>query len=205
MKPIRAVTLVALSCLAALPAVSPAAGNAVAGKDKAAACGACHGPDGNSTNPEWPKLAGQHERYLAKQLQEFKANKRVNATMNGMAAALSDADIEDISAYYSSQKVQLGIAAPEAVQLGQKLYRGGNPSTGVAACMSCHGPTGSGNPLATFPALSGQHAAYVVKALQDYRSGVRQNDVNGMMRGVAERLTDKEIKAVAEYVAGLHG
>jgi cytochrome c553 len=194
-----------MACLASAPGLALAAGDAAAGKAKAAACAGCHGPDGNSTNPEWPKLAGQHVAYLEKQLREFKAGKRVNATMNGMAAPLSDQDIADISAHYASQKVRLGVADPAAVELGRKLYQGGNAETGIAACMSCHGPAGSGNPLARFPSLSGQHASYVAKSLQDYRSGSRENDPNAMMRRVAERLTDREIKALAEYVAGLHG
>jgi cytochrome c553 len=205
MKAQPAVTLLLLSCLTVVPLGALAAGDAAAGKAKAATCSACHGADGNSTNPEWPKLAGQHPGYLAKQLQEFKAGRRVNATMSPMAAPLSDEDIADLSAYYAGQRLRLGAADPAQVQLGEQIYRGGNAVSGVAACMACHGPSGSGNPSARFPALSGQHSAYVMKALQDYRSGARQNDPNGMMRNIAERLTDREIKAVAEYVAGLHG
>ncbi|MBS1202331.1 MAG: cytochrome c subfamily [Chromatiaceae bacterium] len=194
-----------VACLAALPPAAANAGDAAAGKAKSAACAACHGPDGNSTNPEWPKLAGQGARYLEKQLQDFKAGKRVNAIMNGLAAPLSDADIGDLSAYFASQKVRLGTADPASVKLGERLYRGGNSASGVAACMSCHGPSGKGNPLARFPSLSGQQAAYVAKALQDYRSGARENDPSAMMRRIAERLTEREIKAVSQYVSGLHG
>jgi cytochrome c553 len=205
MKAQRVVTTLLLSCLAVLPLGAHAAGDAAAGKAKAATCAGCHGPDGNSTNPEWPKLAGQHPAYVEKQLREFKAGRRVNAVMGPMAAPLSDEDIADLAAFFGSQKLRLGVADPEQVQLGAQIYRGGNAASGVAACMACHGPSGSGNPAARFPALSGQHAAYVLKALQDYRSGARQTDPNGMMRNIAERLTDREMKAVAEYVAGLHG
>jgi cytochrome c553 len=177
----------------------------MAGKAKSAACAACHGVDGNSTNGEWPKLAGQGARYLEKQLLEFKAGKRVNAIMSGQAAPLSEVDIADLAAYYASQKVRAGAADPAVVKQGERLYRGGNSGTGIAACMACHGPSGSGNPMARFPALSGQHPAYVAKALQDYRSGARDNDPNAMMRRIAERLSDREIKAVAQYIYGLHG
>lgn len=177
----------------------------MAGKAKSAACAACHGVDGNSTNPEWPKLAGQGARYLEKQLLDFKAGKRVNTIMNGQAAPLSEAEIADLGAYYAAQKVRPGAADPAVVKQGERLYRGGNASTGVAACMACHGPSGSGNPMARFPSLSGQHPAYTAKALQDYRSGARDTDPNSMMRRIAERLTDREIRAVAQYIYGLHG
>jgi cytochrome c553 len=204
MTPFRVLSAVLAACVAAAPGFARA-GDAAAGQAKSAACAACHGPDGNSSNPEWPKLAGQGAAYLAKQLREFKAGKRVNAVMQGMAAPLSDEDIADLAAFYAGQKARLGVADPDQVPLGKRLYRGGSTEAGVAACMSCHGPSGGGNPLARFPRLSGQHAAYVAKSLQDYRSGTRDNDPNGMMRGIAERLTDREIKALSEYVAGLHG
>jgi cytochrome c553 len=200
----RAATATVFACLLTLPLVS-AAGDVAAGKAKSAACAACHGPDGNSSNPEWPKLAGQGAGYLAKQLEEFKAGKRANPVMSGQAAGLSEADIADLAAYFGSQKVQLGVAEPGAVQLGEQLYRGGNPGAGIAACMGCHGPAGNGNPMARFPALSGQHPQYVANALREFRAGARNNDPNGMMRSVAERMTDREIEAVSQYVAGLHG
>ena len=181
-----------------------AAGNADAGKTKSAACAACHGPDGNSpVNPVWPKLAGQHPGYIEKQLLDFKSGDRKDPTMSGMAAPLSEQDMADLAAYFSSQKKQGGSAAEDKVAAGEKLYRGGNPETGVAACMACHGPAGSGNPAANFPALSGQHANYVEKALKDFRSGSRANDMNKMMQGVAERMSDAEVAAVAQYIQGL--
>ena len=182
-----------------------AAGNAEAGKTKSAACAACHGPDGNSPiNPVWPKLAGQHPGYIEKQLSDFKSGNRKDPTMSGMAAPLSEEDMADLAAYFSSQTKQGGAAAPDQVAAGEKLYRAGNADTGVAACMACHGPAGSGNPAANFPALSGQHASYVEKALKDFRAGTRTNDPNNMMQGVAERMTDAEVAAVAQYIQGLH-
>ncbi len=180
-----------------------AAGDPAAGQQKSATCAACHGNDGNSANAEWPKLAGQSEKYLTKQLMEFKSGDRVNATMNGMVAGLSDQDMEDLAAYYSKQTVTLGEAAPELVEQGQQLYRGGNMVTGVAACSACHGPTGAGNPEARFPLLSGQHALYLENQLKAFRAGQRANDAGQMMRNIAAKMTDAEIQAVASYVQGL--
>jgi len=185
------------------PAV--AAGNAEDGQAKSALCAGCHGPTGNSpVNPVWPKLAGQYPNYIEKQLKDFKSGNRTDPTMTGMAAPLSEQDVADLAAYFSSQQRQNGIAAADQVTLGEKIYRGGNSSTGVPACMACHGPTGSGNSLANFPVLSGQHAAYVEKALKDFRAGTRANDYNKMMQGVTETMTDAEIVAVAQYIQGLH-
>jgi cytochrome c553 len=200
----RAATTLILACLITLPLGSHA-GDVAAGKTKAAACAACHGPDGKSSNPEWPNLAGQGVAYLVKQLEEFKAGKRANPIMSAQAAALSEADMADVAAYFGSQKGALGVADPAQVALGERIYQGGNQGAGVAACMSCHGPAGSGNPMARYPAVSGQHAEYVAKSLREFRSGVRNNDPNAMMRRVTERMTDREIDAVAQYIAGLHG
>lgn len=160
--------------------------------------------DGNSANPEWPKLAGQHANYIEKQLKEFKAGDRSNAMMAPMAAPLSEQDVADLAAYFSSQTTSKGDADPALVELGEKIYRGGNPASGVAACIGCHGPTGAGNPAANFPSLSGQHARYVEIQLNAFRKGERANDAGKMMRSVAGRMTDQEIKAVASYVQGLH-
>ncbi len=180
-----------------------AAGDAAAGKGKSAVCMACHGPDGNSPNPIWPKLAEQHPSYIIKQLGDFKTGARKNDLMSPMAAPLTDQDVENLAAYFSSQTQKGGSAAADRVALGEKIYRAGNAETGVAACMACHGPTGIGNAPANFPRISGQHADYVAKALKDFRQGSRTNDVNAMMRGVAARMTDDEIAAVAQYVQGL--
>jgi cytochrome c553 len=180
------------------------AADATAGQAKSAVCAGCHGMDGNSMNPVWPKLAGQHANYIAKQLAEFKSGARVDPTMAGMAAPLSETDMADLAAYFSSQKVKVGTTAEDKLEAGQVIYRAGNAASGVPACAACHGPTGAGNGPAKFPSLSGQHSAYVVKALKDFRSGARANDAGQMMRNIAAKMTDAEIEAVAAYVQGLH-
>lgn len=184
-------------------ATALAAGDPAAGREKSAACAACHNADGNSTNPEWPKLAGQHANYTVKQLQEFKSGERVNPTMNGMAAPLSEQDMEDLAAYYATQQLSPGEADPELVELGESLYRGGKFDTGVPACMACHGATGAGNPAAKFPALAGQHAQYTEVQLKAFRSMERANDAGQMMRNIAVKMTDPEIRAVSSYIQGL--
>lgn len=182
-----------------------AAGNASAGQAKAAACFACHGADGNRTlMPLYPKLAGQHATYITKQLAEFKAGTRSDATMNGMAAALSEEDMADIAAFFAGLSGSVGSANAEKAAAGKKIYEGGDKTKGISACMACHGPSGAGNPGAAFPSLSGQNGAYVVKALKDFRSGARANDLNSMMRDVAAKMSDSDIDAVAEYIGGLH-
>ncbi len=182
-----------------------AAGDAAAGKARAAACAGCHGPDGNSAAPNFPKLAGQHANYIVKQLKDFKQGKtRKDPVMQGQAAGLSEQDMANIAAFYAGQKTAPGAAAEDKVALGEKIYRGGNKTSGVPACSACHGPSGAGNPLANFPRLAGQHAQYVAKALRDFKSGARSNDAGRMMRDVAAKMTDTEIDAVASYIAGLH-
>jgi cytochrome c553 len=197
--------IAAIFSLSATFAAAPAgaAGDAAAGKAKAMACASCHGADGNSANPEWPSLAGQHAKYLAKQLANFKAGDRNNAMMGPMAAPLSEQDMADIAAFYESQALKGGQADPALVDAGEKLYRGGNATSGVAACMACHGPSGIGNPQANFPRLSGQHAAYTVLQLKAFRAGERANDAGNMMRNIAARMTDAEMQAVASYIEGL--
>ncbi len=193
------VTLVLL-----LAAPVQAAGNAAAGEGKAGVCFGCHGPNGNSLNPVWPKLAGQGEGYLAKQLADFKSGVRKDPIMSGQAAALSAQDMADLAAYFSKQKISPASADKAKLTLGQNVYRGGNKDKGVAACIACHGPTGAGNPAAKYPALGSQQADYVAKSLKDFRSGARSNDPNKMMRDIAARMSDNEIEAVASYIAGLH-
>jgi cytochrome c553 len=184
---------------------SLAAGDPAAGKEKSASCAACHGADGNSVNPEWPKLAGQHAGYIVKQLTYFKDGERVNETMKGMASNLTEQDREDLAAYFSSQKVKIGVADPSLVELGQKIYRSGNASSGIAPCMGCHGPNGAGNPAANYPALRGQNAKYVENQLRGFASGQRHNEnAKKMMQILASRMTDREIRAVASYIQGLH-
>ena len=180
-----------------------AAGDVESGKNKSASCGACHGADGNSPMGMWPKLAGQHESYLVKQLADFKSGTRSEPTMSAMSAPLSDQDMQDISAFYASQKTTVATldAVPED---GELLYRGGNMKSGTPACMSCHGPAGEGNGPAGWPAIQGQHAQYIEKQLNDYKSGTRANDKASMMQDVAGKLSNAEIKAVAKYISGLH-
>lgn len=181
-----------------------AQGDAEAGKAKAAMCGGCHGMDGNSPAPTFPKLAGQHPAYTAKQLAEFKSGERKDATMAGMAASLTEEDMTNLAAYFATQKATVGQAAPDKVELGETIYRAGNPAKGVSACAACHGPAGSGNPMARFPSLSGQHAMYIAAQLKNFREGTRANDAGSMMRTIAAKMTDAEIEAVAEYIQGLH-
>lgn len=182
-----------------------AAGDADAGKTKAAACAPCHGIQGHSpTNAVWPKLAGQHDSYIRKQLHDFKSGVRKNETMSPMAAPLENQDIEDLAAYFSGQEATIDSAEPKKAVLGEQIFRGGIPSKGVGACKSCHGPTGRGNAPAAFPWVSGQHAAYLNKVLKDFRDGNRSNDPNGMMRLTVARMTNKEIEAVADYMSGLY-
>jgi len=195
-----------IASLLALATYGPAqaAGDAAAGKVKSAVCAACHGVDGNSgANPLWPKLAEQHPSYIMKQLRDFKEKKRNDETMSPMAMPLSDQDIEDLAAYFSSQKGTVGEAAADVVEMGEAIYRAGT-ANGVAACAGCHGPAGNGNGPAKFPRISGQTAAYVAKQLKDFRAGTRSNDLNGMMRDVASRMSDKEIESVSQYIQGLH-
>lgn len=181
-----------------------AAGNADEGKNQSAICAGCHGADGNSPiNPLWPKIAGQHPRYIEKQLKDFKSGARTDATMAPMASPLNDQQMADLAAYFSSQPRQIGKAAADQASAGEALYRAGNSETGVVACMACHGPAGSGNPQANFPAIAGQHAAYVEKALKDFRDGKRTNDASSMMQGVVARMSDEEMAAVAQYIQGL--
>lgn len=201
----RTVAVVGMVALWALAGSALAAGDAAAGKAKSAVCTACHGADGNSTMPDWPKLAGQNARYLVSQIKAFKEGKtRNNPMMAPMVANLSDQDMADLAAYYASQPRTGGYASEERAAAGAKLYRGGNASTGVPACMACHAPNGAGNGPAGFPALSGQHAKYTATQLKAYRAGERTSDLNAMMRGLSAGLTDEEIEAVAEYLAGLY-
>jgi cytochrome c553 len=180
-------------------------GDVEAGKAKSASCVACHGVDGNSVNPEWPKLAGQHEGYLTKQMLYFYSGERINDTMKGMVQGLSEQDARNLAAYFSSQEIKYGAADPELVELGEKIYRSGNAESGVAPCMGCHGPNGAGNPGANYPALHGQHAKYVEIQMHGFAEGKRVNENSlKMMQILAARMTNREIRAVASYIQGLH-
>jgi len=189
---------------AAAQAQAQAQGDTVAGKAKSVVCGACHGADGNSTNPVWPKLAGQGQKYLAKQLRDFRSGARKNVNMTAMAAPLSDADIDNLAAYFSIQTRKPGAASQDLVGLGEKIYRAGKPESGTPTCAACHSPTGAGNPAAGYPSLSGQHADYNVLQLKAFSQSNRANDPGEMMRAISHHLTEDEIKALASYVSGLH-
>lgn len=182
-----------------------AAGDAAAGQAKAAACAGCHGTDGNSPAPNFPKLAGQHPSYIIKQLQEFKSGARKDTTnmMAPMVAGLSEQDMADLAAFFASQEDSGGSADAALVNAGEQIYRAGNSDKGLPSCMGCHGPNGAGNGASRFPNLSGQHATYSTKQLQDFRSGERANDPQLMMRNIAARMSDAEINAVASYLNGL--
>lgn len=180
-----------------------AEGSAEAGKAKSAVCAACHGPDGNSVNPEWPSLAGQHPGYIVSQLEAYQAGRRQNVLMSPQASALDEQDMADLAAYFSSQALAPKEADPDLVNRGQQLYRGGDAGRGITACIACHGPNGQGNPLAGYPAIAGQHATYLAAQLRLYASGERSSDPNQMMRNIARQMTEKDIVAVASFMQGL--
>ena len=179
------------------------AADAEAGKAKSATCIACHGADGNSSNPMWPSIAGQHASYVYKQLSDFKANRRINASMSGMVAGLSDDDMKNLAAYYETQSPRPVAFDAELIAKGESIYRGGITETGVAACMGCHSPSGEGNGPASWPSLKGQYPDYIVAQLQAFKQGARANDPGKMMRNLVGRMSDMEMKAVAAYIAGI--
>ncbi|WP_420233627.1 c-type cytochrome [Pseudomonas sp. ABY48] len=199
--------IVSLLLTLGISGVAHAAGDAAAGQAKTAVCGACHGPDGNSMAPNFPKLAGQGERYLTKQLKDIKDGKRVVLEMTGLLTNLNDQDLADIAAYFASQKGGVGAADPKLVARGEALFRGGNLTKGLPACAACHSPNGKGIAAAGFPHLGGQHAQYTAKQLTDFRKeeAGRNNDGDAMiMRTIARRLSDEDIAAVSSYIQGLH-
>lgn len=184
-----------------------AKGDTAAGQSKSAICAACHGMDGNSTVPTWPKLAGQHEQYLVRQALLIKSGARMVPEMAAIVPGLSEQDIEDISAYFAAQGNSGGVADQSLVELGERIFRAGNAESGVPACMACHGPAGEGNPLAGYPALAGQHAVYTAKMLTKFRNGENYGEKDSpsqIMNGSARELTDEEIQAVASYIQGLY-
>ena len=197
------IALLAFIGCASAHAAAPAEGSAEEGQAKSATCVACHGATGNSPNPEWPNIAGQHYPYIVKQLLAFKAGERQNPLMTPIAQTLSEDDMADLAAYYSKQTLTGLEAAADRVEQGQRLYRGGNVQPAIAACSGCHGPNGQGNPTALYPAIQGQHATYVAAQLRAYRAGTRQTDQNQIMRDVARSMSDAQIDAVAAYVQGL--
>jgi cytochrome c553 len=174
-----------------------------AGATKAATCQACHGANGNSTNAEWPSLAGIGADYIAEQLNNFKTGKRASPVMMPMTANLTANDMADLGMYFDSLPNTGLEADPSFWQAGEKLYRGGDQTRGIPACMACHGPTGRGNEPAKFPALRGQQSGYVVKQLNDYASGTRATGPNGIMQTIAKRLSAEDIRNLASYLQGI--
>lgn len=216
MKNLYKYALVSLAALATAPSAL-AAGDAAAGEAKTVVCAACHGKDGNSAVPSFPKLANLGEKYLIKQMQDIKSGTRPVLEMTGMLNAMNDQDLADIAAYFSSKSMQLsgakeidvqlqsGLRSEDPIAFGAKVYRAGNSESGTPACTGCHSPRGQGNAPAGYPRLSGQHADYIEKQLKAFRNGDRVNDgENKIMRSVAQYMTDAEIKAVSNYIAGLN-
>jgi cytochrome c553 len=178
-------------------------GNAETGAAKSVVCQACHGPNGNSVNGQWPSLAGLGAGYIAEQLQNFKDGKRSSPIMMPMAMPLTPDDMADLAAYFSS-RVNTGLEADPALEKsGEKLYRAGDAARDIPACTACHGPGGAGNEPAKFPALRGQHSEYVAKQLHDYASGARATGPNNIMQTIAKRLSDDDIRNVGSYLQGL--
>ncbi|ORU91374.1 MAG: cytochrome C [Cycloclasticus sp. symbiont of Poecilosclerida sp. N] len=181
-----------------------ATGDIDAGRVKSVACAGCHGQNGNSVNPVWPKLAGQHAFYIEKELHDFQNQKRMDATMAPMVAGLNDVDIKDLAAFFASVPSTVEAASADKIKLGEKLYRAGKTDNGLPACIACHGPNGAGSAPARFPRIGGQHAAYLSKTLKDFKAETRDNDHQAMMRDIAGRMNNKEIEAVSSYISGLH-
>jgi cytochrome c553 len=193
-----------VAAVAGLSVASSVLGDAAEnGATKAAVCSACHGANGNSSNPEWPNLAGQGERYIVQQLKYFKEGKRNNPVMAPMAAPLSDQDMVDIAGYFAVQKPTGLEADPSYWQAGQKLYRGGDSARSIPACIACHGPVGRGITPAAYPMLRGQHSVYTQKQLNDYAAGARPGSNAQIMRTIASRLTAEEIRDVSSYIQGM--
>ncbi|KLN63349.1 MULTISPECIES: c-type cytochrome [Vibrio] len=188
-----------------------AQGNIEAGKAKSQTCVACHGADGNSQLAMYPKIAGQHAKYIEKQLKEFKLGMtsngkqgRMDPVMSGMAMPLSEEDMKDLAAYYASLPISHNTTPENVVDTGKVLYTSGDAERGLTACIACHGPRGDGTELSGFPKISGQHADYIKAQLVKFRDGSRGNDMNEMMRDIAKKLTDEDIDTLSKYVGGLH-
>lgn len=193
------------------------AGDATRGQTKSGTCAACHGADGNAADPQYPKLAGQHELYIARHLALFKSGARENAIMMGMAAALSAQDMRDLGAYFATQKVLAGVGDDTMIaegpnqgkkyyQVGERIYRGGK-ADGTPSCIACHGPSGRGIPGPSYPSIGGQHATYTVAKLNAFRDGAiwgKDAQANAVMKAVAKNLSDEEIQGLATYLQGLH-
>jgi cytochrome c553 len=205
---------IAAALAVGLTGLAHAAGDAAAGKEKSATCVACHGVDGNSIAPNFPNLAGQSASYMYKELQDFKAGRRKDPTMDAMVLPLDDQAMQDITAYYASQALKPGVADGAFADAGKAIYKGGIKEINVPACMACHGPSGAGNPGSGFPQLASQKITYTEKQLKDFRAAAqnprqdsapvgRSNDASAVMRIAVKRMSDPEIQAVAQYIQGL--
>ena len=195
------------SLLVFVSAQALAEGDAAAGQAQSAVCAACHGADGNSMVPNWPKLAGQHEQYLVRQISLIQSGARMVPEMMAIVPGLSAQDIADLAAYYAAQTLVGGVADESKAELGERIFRAGSAESGVPACMACHGPAGEGNPLAGYPALAGQQAVYTANMLNRFRAGENwgeEDAASQVMNGAAAELTDDEIDAVASYIQGLY-
>lgn len=200
-------SVLALLATPALAGDNLIGGDAAAGQNKAAACAACHGADGNSVNPEWPKIAGQHAGYAFEQLKAFKQpqgdSPRFNALMHGQVQPLDEQDMKNLAAWFAQQEVQPGAADPELLKRGERIYRGGLRERNIPACIACHGPAGGGNAAAGYPAVGGQHAVYTVNQLKAYAAGERRTDENQIMRNISSELSEEDMQAVASFMQGL--
>ena len=201
----RIATILLLLAAGNVLAESLVEGSIDAGKNKSITCSACHGAEGNSVNPMWPNVAGQHAKYTLSQLKAFKQGTRSDPLMSSQAMLLSEDDMQNLAVYFESLPAAANsIADRSTLARGEALYRGGDSDKGIAACLACHGPTGRGNAAAAYPALQGQHAAYTAKQLRDYASGARTSDgTTQVMRSIAARLSEEDIVALASYVQGL--
>ena len=174
-------------------------------KKNAMACTACHGDKGISVNPDWPNLAGQHARYLLKQLNDLqKGHDRQSVVMVQPLSTLTPPELEDLAVYYAAFPTAAGVTPEKYLKRGERLYRGGDFDKHITACIACHGPKGTGNAQAGFPLLSGQHAAYTILQLQAFKENKRSNDLNSIMRDISARMSTSDIEAVANYIAGLY-
>ena len=197
--------ILVLYCILYIPVAVYAQETTSTAIDKAVVCSSCHGKTGNSDNPQWPNLAGQHPQYFIKQLKDMQDSAVRNApAMNALVGILSEQDIHDLAIYYAKMPLAKGISAKEYLARGKQIYRGGDFGKRISACIACHGPNGTGNPQAGFPVLSGQHADYTVQQLLAFKKGIRKNDLNHIMQDISSRMSRKDMQAVAQYIEGLN-
>jgi cytochrome c553 len=194
-----------LTLILFVPLILFAQENKMSEGNKAIVCTACHGQQGNSTNPEWPNIAGQNTKYFVKQLKDMKDKSLRDApTMSALVATLSERDMDDLAAYYAKMPLAQGSTPEKFLKRGEQIYRGGDFAKRITACIACHGPKGTGNAQAGFPVLSGQHASYTVLQLIAFKEGKRKNDLNHIMHDISSRMNQDDMEAVAHYIEGLH-